>query len=324
MLTLAAMRLGGSVLSGYGRSAKLLILTYHRVLPEDDALLAGTVDAATFEWQMSLLAERFNVLPLTEAATRLRVGGLPSRAVSVTFDDGYADNVSVALPILQRYGLTATFFIATGFLDGGRMWNDTVIESVRRAHGDDFDLHALGLDTYSINDAQARCRTIDVLLGRLKYRPIVERARMAERLAEQVGECLPNDLMMTTEQVLQLQTAGMEVGAHTVNHPILTQLSAEQSDSEIREARSRLLQIGIKRVAAFAYPNGRPGAEYDRGHVDIVRRVGFEVAVSTAWGCARSGMDPLQLPRVAPWDRTPARFYVRMLTAYIRRSIKSV
>jgi len=72
---------------------------------------------------------------LSDAITRLRRGTLPSCAVSITFDDGYADNAENALPLLQKYAITATFFIASGFIDGGRMWNDTVIESVRRAKG---------------------------------------------------------------------------------------------------------------------------------------------------------------------------------------------
>ncbi|WP_163360867.1 polysaccharide deacetylase family protein, partial [Escherichia coli] len=73
----------------------------------------------------------FNVLPLDEAAQRLKDGSLPARAAALSFDDGYADNHDIALPLLQKHGLPCSFFIATGFLDGGRMWNDTLIESIR-------------------------------------------------------------------------------------------------------------------------------------------------------------------------------------------------
>ena len=100
-LTAPAMRRVGGLLSGSGRAAKLLILTYHRVLPCVDPMVDGTVDAATFEWRMTLLAEHFTVLPLREAVTRLQAGALPPCAVCVTFDDGYADNAAIALPILN-------------------------------------------------------------------------------------------------------------------------------------------------------------------------------------------------------------------------------
>lgn len=317
MFPSAVMRVLGSLLSGSGRAAKLLILAYHRVLPRIDPLLDGVLDEATFEGQMSLLAQRFTVMPLTEAATRLAAGTLPPRAVCITFDDGYADNFSIAFPILAKHGLTATFFIATGFLDGGRMWNDTVIESVRRAQGDELDLRDTGAGIYFIGDMQARLDTVHKLLNELKYLSPDERLRKTEVLADRAKTNLPNDLMMTSEQVRQLQSGGMDIGAHTVNHPILTRLTIERAEQEISRARTRLHDIGVRKVNAFAYPNGRPGIDYDRGHVEAVRRAGFRAAVSTAWGCARCDTESLELPRIAPWGHTSSRFNLRLLKTYI-------
>jgi hypothetical protein len=120
-------------LSPAGARGRLSILILHRVLPAVDPLFPDEVDAARFDRMCRWLTQWFNVLPLDEAVHRLSSGTLPARALSITFDDGYADNHEVALPILQKHRLPATFYIATGFLDGGRMWNDTVIESVRRS-----------------------------------------------------------------------------------------------------------------------------------------------------------------------------------------------
>src|SRR5215471_13800654 len=130
-LSTTFLRTAGTLLSPAGRTAPLTVLMYHRVLENPDPL-TGAVDARHFELQMRALREYFRVLPLTEAVDRLRARKLPSRAVSITFDDGYADNAVVALPILQAHSLHATFFVADGFLNGGRMFNDTVIEAVRR------------------------------------------------------------------------------------------------------------------------------------------------------------------------------------------------
>ena len=110
---------------------RLSILIYHRVLQSPDPLRPGEPIVDEFRQRMNLLRRYFNPLPLVEAIDRLQAGELPERAVCVTFDDGYADNESVALPILKKSGIPATVFVATGFLNGGQMWNDTVIESIR-------------------------------------------------------------------------------------------------------------------------------------------------------------------------------------------------
>ena len=118
-----------------GRRARLSILIYHRVLAQDDPINNWDATAGVFEAHMRALAANFSPLLLSDAVARLANGSLPARAACVTFDDGYADNVEVALPILMRHGIRAAFFIASGYLTGRRMWNDTVVEAVRRRHG---------------------------------------------------------------------------------------------------------------------------------------------------------------------------------------------
>ena len=115
------------------KSRGLLILTYHRVLEAEDPLRRGEITQHAFAKHLRVLRRWFNVLQLSKAWRRTRDRTLPARAVAITFDDGYADNAELALPILRHEGLPATFFVATGFLDGGRMWNDTIIESLRVA-----------------------------------------------------------------------------------------------------------------------------------------------------------------------------------------------
>lgn len=119
------------LLSPSGARARLSVLIFHRVLPQPDPLFPDEIDAARFDAILGWLRSWFNVLPLDEAAQRLKDGSLPARAAALSFDDGYADNHDIALPLLQKHGLPCSFFIATGFLDGGRMWNDTLIESIR-------------------------------------------------------------------------------------------------------------------------------------------------------------------------------------------------
>ncbi len=303
-----------SLLSLFSPGGKrgLSILIYHRVLPQKDPLFPGEVDRAEFSSQMALLKSRFNVLPLAEAVQRAKRGSLPARAAAITFDDGYADNADVALPVLQEHGLHATFFVASGFLDGGRMWNDSVIELVRRAPDGVLDASTLGLGTHALHSLADRQRAVPALIGQLKYLPMAERLEQVGRLAQLAGCTLPDDLMMRSSQVKALHAAGMGIGAHTVNHPILARLTDTQAREEIAQGKLALEDLIGEKVTLFAYPNGKPGEDYLPQHVAMARELRFEGAVSTSWGASRGTPDPFQLPRFTPWDRNRLRFVLRL------------
>jgi peptidoglycan/xylan/chitin deacetylase (PgdA/CDA1 family) len=297
-----------ALLHATGRG-KLTIMICHRVHEREDPLFPGEVDARRFDALMSRVAQMLRVLPLGEALDMLRDGRLPSRAACITFDDGYADNADVALPILQRHRACATFFIATGYLDGGRMWNDTVIEALRRAPGD-FDATALELGRHRLDDALARRAAIDRTIDALKYAPPGERQDKADALARLVGTPLPNDLMMRSDQVRALCAAGMSIGAHTVTHPILRQLDPASARAEMADSRAALRALVDAPVTLFAYPNGKPGVDYGPEHVAMARELGFAAALSTRRGAADAHSEPYELPRFTPWGDTPARFAV--------------
>jgi len=312
-----AFRATGTVLSSSGKNNKLLILMFHRVLPQPDPLLPHDVDVNTFDWQMGLIKHCFTPLSLTEAAHRLRTGTLPPRSVCVTFDDGYADNYHFALPVLKKYDIPATVFVAVGFIDGGMMWNDAIIETCRHAKSGVMDLYAIGLDRYPINTQKERLDTINTVIQRLKYLPMEERQAKVEKITGLANEDLPNNLMMTHDQLNQLSLHGIEIGAHTVSHPILSRMPLDQAEYEIIEGRNRLQDMLGTTIKSFAFPNGKPGYDYGPDHVRTVRQAGFDVAVSTAWGYASSDGDPYQLPRIAPWDSSSLRYGLRMLKTYI-------
>ncbi|MGA8148486.1 MAG: polysaccharide deacetylase family protein [Gallionellaceae bacterium] len=309
----------GNHLSPAGQNARLSILIYHRVLAEQDAIFPHEPTVKTFDAQISRLKKVFNVLPLAEAITRLKSGTLPARAVCITFDDGYADNVTLALPIVQRWGLHATFFIATAYLDGGRMFNDTVIEAIRRSPLHTLILDELGLGRFDIADNAAKGRAIDRILPQMKYLPLDVRERSVARIADlaQSGS-LPNDLMMTTEQLKTLHAAGMDIGGHTARHPILARLDRDAVLNEITEGREFLEQTLNTRIRLFAYPNGKLGTDYLPEQADIVRELGFDGAVSTQWGSSSQSSDVFQLSRFTPWSPKPSRF-VPVLFANLRR-----
>ncbi len=312
--TAGALRWGSAALAALA-GPRLAILTFHRVHAQTDALFPGEVDVQRFATLMQSVARVFKVLPLRQAAALQRENRLPARALAITFDDGYADNEELALPVLQKLGLPATFFIATGFLDGGRMWNDTVIETVRHCTRAQIDLSALGLglDRMPLADVAQRRAAIARILPLVKYKPLAVREQVLAQLQDAAGApTLPNNLMMRSEQVRSLHAAGMEIGGHTVHHPILTELSDIEAQQEIRRGREALQGLIDAPVLTFAYPNGIPGQDYDARHVGLVRDTGFEAAVTTAVGVSRPGDDPYQLPRFTPWDRSPSRWLLRL------------
>ena len=306
----------GSMLASGSHGRRLLILTYHRVLEGPDPMIDWGLDKPGFDAQLRVLAANFNVLRLDEALARLATSSLPPRAVALTFDDGYADNYTNALPILQRHGLTATFFVATAFLNGGRMWNDTLIEALRRAAGPQLDLSAIGLTPLDVTTPAARRASCTRVIDHLKHRPLEERQQAVDSVAAAVAQPLPNDLMMTDAQVRGLHEAGMHIGAHTASHPVLAAVDANTARREIADGRDYLRALLREPVDIFAYPNGRPARDYSRQHVDLVKQLGFKSAMSTAWGYTDARSDLWQTPRIAPWDPVPWRFGLRLLRAY--------
>jgi peptidoglycan/xylan/chitin deacetylase (PgdA/CDA1 family) len=307
----------GSLLSPAGHKGKLAILIYHRILSSPDPLLHDEIDAPTFERHMRLIAANFNVLRLGEACERLERSALPARAVSITFDDGYADNELFALPVLKRSKLPAAFFISTAFSAGGIMFNDIVIETVRRAPPGNHDLSKLGLGTIELDALPSRRAAVERLISALKHRRPSERQSIVDELPGALRSPTPKGAMMTPDQVAKLHREGMEIGAHTVNHPILASLSDDEARSEIVASKRILEEITDAPVVSFAYPNGKPGVDYTAQHVRLVREAGFRAAVSTLPGVAHRGSDIFQLPRFGPWDRNPRRLGLRLMASCV-------
>ena len=306
------MKAVARMLSPGGRKGRLSILIFHRVLARRDAIMNWDRDALEFERAIAWLKAWFNVLPLDEAIVRLRDRSLPACAAAITFDDGYADNCTVAMPILQSHGLTATFFIATGYLDGGRMWNDTVVEAVRRCRTANLDLSAEGLGRYELGSPEAIREAIMSILNQVKYRDPRERLKTVDYVASVAGGVLPSDLMLTSEQVKMMRRAGMSIGAHTVTHPIIGRLGPDEVRAEIAGSKEFLESLLQERVGLFAYPNGQPTLDYRREDAEAIRSLGFDAAVTTASGVADADSDLMQLPRFTPWERTRLRFGVRL------------
>jgi peptidoglycan/xylan/chitin deacetylase (PgdA/CDA1 family) len=296
------------------QGSTLTVLYHHRVFAQQDPMMPGEPTAEFFDRMLGWLQSQFNVLPLHEAVRRLANGTLPPAAAAITFDDGYRDNLEVAAPLLQRRGLPATFFVASGFLDGGIMFNDVVIECMRRSPLDSVAVPELGLHSLPLRNWAERSQAAGAVLNAVKYLPAGDREAAVQRLPALCRAELPRDLMLTTPQLRELANLpGFEIGGHTDWHPILARLADEDALGEITRGRDRLQALLDRRMRLFAYPNGRRGQDFDERHRAMAKACGFDAAFTTEPHVGRSGCDPWSLPRFTPWDRTEWRFRLRLL-----------
>ncbi len=318
-------RLCASALSGSGSRGRLSTLIFHRVRPCPDAFAPRALDAQRFDELLRWVGSVFTVLRPDEAVDRLAAGTLPARALAITFDDGYADNAEVALPILQRHGMAAAFFVATDYLDGGVMWNDCVALALRGAPAGRITFADLGLADFELGDETSadgrasRRKAAGALIGKIKYLSPQDRAAAVDAIVERSGIELPRTLMMSSAQVRELHAAGMVIGGHTCSHPILATLSAREAEAEIRNNKACLEALIGERLRLFAYPNGVPGRDYRTEHARMAAAAGYTAAFSTAWGVGRREHDPFQIARFTPWDDRRDAFLWRLVRNLLRQ-----
>jgi peptidoglycan/xylan/chitin deacetylase (PgdA/CDA1 family) len=308
--------IGLELRSRNANNALLTVLTFHRALPQPDLMLSGEPDREMLSAWVTKWAQWYQFLPLSDAIYRLRNGTLSSRSACVTFDDGYADNLDVAAPVFSKLGIPATFFVATKFSDGGMMFNDRVICAVREAAGEELDATSLALGVWPISSDKGKLAAINGILRKVKYLPYEERERVTNALPILTGAKLDPHPMMTREQVKTLASKGFEIGAHTISHPILREIPDDQARFEITEGRRQLQELTGQKVEMFAYPNGRPGEDYDLRHVQMVKDAGFIGAVSTIPGAASKDDDLYQIPRFTPWHGASWKSGVQFLRNY--------
>lgn len=267
------------------RRGQIRVLTYHNVVPDHLAdrpwVPSHAVSVSRFERQMAMLAELGTgvVRPLGEAIASRDAGAEPSGPiVCLTFDDGTADNLSLVLPVLQRYGFTATVFLTTGHLDSGELLANDIIRLLRVAA-----------------DQGKLPRHISPVCGRLLAEPGFHkqvsvstwRSELYDLWQRVRGHVDPEARQslrpLTWDEARSLQAAGIELGAHTVNHVILSREDSETRRREIEGSITRVREeLGLEQVP-FAYPNGTAD-DYKACDLDTLVSIGVPYAVTQTPG----------------------------------------
>jgi peptidoglycan/xylan/chitin deacetylase (PgdA/CDA1 family) len=300
------------------------VLCYHRIGEDRGPFFAGAPLAA-FERHCAFLARHYRVRPLAELAARSRNGESVGDAVAITFDDGYRDNLQVALPVLERYGLPATIFLATGAIGTDEpLWHDRVAWVLERTERRNLELEAGGkrwplrLETRADRLAALpeACEALKAVPDREKHEAI-EAFRRAAGIADYRG--LADD-MLRWDDVRAMTGRGITFGAHTVNHPILTQVPLDEARREITESKRRIEAETGRPCETFAYPNGT-AADFSPAIEALVEETGFVCGASRGFEANPPGGNPYDLRRWTPPDEPIPALALRM--AWSARAVRS-
>ena len=280
---------------------KLSVFLFHKVPHQPDQLVPTEIDIARFEQLLDSTFSKLHVLPLDEALNHLEAGRMPQGAACITFDDGYPDWLSGVAPLLLRRNLHATFFITSGQFDGVPLWHERILAAVRHLPGPLLDLGLPFLPAQPVGTVAERVRQVQCLEQELKYLTLHRREQILQQLEAAAGVQAADVPVMSEVQLRDLHSQGFGIGGHTALHPILDYCSAQEVQSEVGAARERLQAIVRGPVNGFAYPNGRPYADFSNLHIDAVKRAGYRYAVTTHWGVASATTSLFQIPRFTPW-----------------------
>jgi peptidoglycan/xylan/chitin deacetylase (PgdA/CDA1 family) len=298
-----------------------IILRYHSVAPAKEATYVSSticLDPGVFDTQIARLASRYDIISLDDAMDRLE-HGRPSGTrpgVVITFDDGYRDNYLHALPILQRHGATATFYIvADSISPAPAVWTVRLMQLFARQPEPTSECPApVEVDLSRPESTRASIRRLTHWLRGISAS---ERETAMESLVDWSGNGRPDDtgIMMTADEMCKMADAGMTIGAHTCTHPLLTAVPLAEAEREIIESRARLEGIVGRPVVHFSYPNPGSGQHENAAVRAIVERAGYRTATTSQSGLVRAGCDPFALRRFGVNSEEQGRMLIRVLGA---------
>ncbi|MBX5483661.1 MAG: polysaccharide deacetylase family protein [Myxococcaceae bacterium] len=303
---------------------EVAILFFHKVLGRSMGLWGEPIHSERIlARQLELLTRHYEVVRLSDVVRALKgERPFPNRAVALTFDDGFRNNLLNAAPVLKRFGVPATLFVTTGFIGtSGWMWGYELEEMIFRysptrfaAVSRDPNVAALCERSPSAYTAVLACVEYLKRLSPERRAPILHRLRSELPVEQNEG-----NRFLTWDEVRELPGYGFELGAHTVTHPILTQLPEHKVEWEMLQSRGMLERETGVRPTLFSYPNGDTNAA-----VSAVAMRHFEAAVGTCHRTCDPDTPLFDLPRIyAPPDEVELEYVLtRLFLASPARRVK--
>lgn len=310
--------------------SRALILFYHGVMDAVSDPWRLHLPPARFAEQLEVLRRYGTLLRLDELVKGLQDGQLPHRSIVVTFDDGYANNLTDAVPLLEKYDVPATIFVTTGYLGSSEeFWSDELerlllcpgrlpehlqlringhspswqLREAVEYRPEDYARHRRW-NAWEAGNPSERHTIYRALYQELQPLPRREQQRVLGELRAQVQQPVaarPLHRFLTPAEVGKLaQNKLIEIGSHTVSHPLLPQLSVAEQERELHDSRCTLEEITGQPITSLAYPYGRYGPETPR----IARAVGMQCGCAAEGNVTQFKTDLFRLPRcpVQAWD----------------------
>jgi peptidoglycan/xylan/chitin deacetylase (PgdA/CDA1 family) len=282
------------------------VLLYHRIAELEHDPWSLAIGPADFADHLAILERQCVCLSLPELLSRRAAGTLPANAVAVTFDDGYADNLEAALPLLERHGIPATIFVLSGFVGGSaETWWDRLEQTVFGAPAlpGEIDLPVGQARLLWSRPRMGPGYGMRVMLHRKVYAAVAlvdtaERETALAELARQMGYVPAHRATHRALTVAELQKLAasplITVGGHTRTHPFLRNIAPERQRAEIAGGKADLEAWLERPIEHFAYPHGSYGTETPA----IVAEVGFTWAFTTKPTVVRADSDPMRISRL--------------------------
>jgi peptidoglycan/xylan/chitin deacetylase (PgdA/CDA1 family) len=321
----ATASLAAPLLTKRVKAGQVRILNYHRILEHySDFTLDGDVISATpelFARQVEFCRRHFDVISFGDLlGARQGRHPLPRRPLIITFDDGYEDNFRNAYAILKQQSVPAMFFLAVDYVDTDRLfWWDEVALAVK-THPDTSLSCRIGdsQEVLDLTTPEDRIDGVRRILKALKSVADPERRRVVGCLSEQVPAALRGRIppqALTWSQAREMAQGGMEIGSHTLSHPILAQISdLRQLQLEIATSKA-IIEAKVERpVSVFSYPVGGQHAITPEVK-QLVRRAGYTFAVTYINGVNswEDSIDPFALQRLHVDGLDEQSFRTRLL-----------
>jgi peptidoglycan/xylan/chitin deacetylase (PgdA/CDA1 family) len=291
-------------------SSGAVVIGYHRIAEDANDAFSQCVRPQYFAEHLQVLKKQANPITLDELPQYLHSNTLPPRSVVITFDDGYADNLYQACPLLAQHGIPATFFITTGSL-GKHFWWDQLAWLILDTPNlqDELSIVVNGQTASWSLSGQDRNVILIAIYRRLLHMTDKSRVEVMAQLYRQLGgngwQPMNSGRALTAEELGELATGELvSIGAHTVSHPVLTSIPQESQRYEIERSKLDLEAILGRRVSAFSYPNGA-GSEATK---TLLQQNGFDIACSSFNDVAHRGSSPLWLPRFWAQDQGGSEF----------------
>jgi len=283
---------------------RFIILCYHRVgiggIP-----FYSELETRKFEHQMRHIRENYHLISLDALVDELQKPTDPKPAVAVTFDDGYLGTYTEAFPILRKYEIPATVYLAAECIEtGNAAWYDRLFLALQSIPSGHLELDVPG-GRFHLTTKQSRINAAEQIIAHLRGTTDEERTRLCAAI--EAKATLPEgelkNRMMSWSQIREMQDWGVKFEAHTMTHPVLSRLDVKAQEYEIKDAKSLIEnRLGCE-VRHFAYPFGKT-ADFSQESTAILSRLNFRSAVTTLWGVNSPGALRFELRRVQIGENT--------------------